>query len=104
MPEEYTIAELKAKVRMNTVLFYAYLIASVVMICVGGHTVNTILGPLLSMGVDASTKLLLLFGVFGVINFFLIFWVWLTSESSYYRMEQRMMELMVYLRSKEFED
>jgi hypothetical protein len=102
--KDYTIEELEKKAVYHKALFYGYAVAGIIVMLVGSYTIYGIFDSLMAINTEGSSKLLLLLGMFGIINFFLLFWVWLTSESSYYKMEQEFTELMVYLRSKEFED
>lgn len=101
-PYDFTLEEIKRKTSFNRVMIWGYVIASLVVMLVGANTLLPIADALMSMDTNGSTKLILLFGLFGMINFFLLLWVWLTNESSYYKMEQRFMELMYYLRDREF--
>jgi hypothetical protein len=102
--KDYTIEELEKKAFYHKALFYGYALAGIAVMVIGSYTIYNIFDSLMAINTEGSSKLLLLLGMFGIINFFLLFWVWLTSESSYYKMEQEFTELMVYLRSKEFED
>jgi hypothetical protein len=102
--DQYTIEELEEKMVYNKIMFYCYAIGAIVMIMAGSYTIWGILNTITGLETTGGTALLLMLGIFGVINFFLLFWVWMTNESSYYKMEQRFYELSIYLRSMEYKE
>lgn len=97
---DYTIEELKKKSIFNKTLFYSYLFGALIVAILGSYTLYPIFDDFMAMDTDGGTKLLLILGLFGIINFFLLLWVWMTNESSYYKMEQEFNELAIYLKEK----
>jgi hypothetical protein len=97
---EYTKEQLERRTKMHKTMFWAYSLGALATAILGAYTLTPLANNLLSLNTDGSSKLILLFGLFGVINFFLLLWVWMTNESSYYRMEQEFTELMMYLKEK----
>ena len=100
---DLSVDELKKKSKGYRVVFYIYVIIAIFIGGVNGFTsivsVNNVMG---SMDVLGGTNFLLLLNV--VLVSFLVFFViflWLISESSYYKMQEQFCDLMVYLKQKE---
>lgn len=102
--DQYTIEELEKKMVYNKIMFYCYAIGAIVMIMIGSYTIWGIFNTITNLETTGGTALLLMLGIFGIINFFLLFWVWMTNESSYYKTEQRFYEIGLYLRNMEYEE
>jgi hypothetical protein len=97
---DYTHEALEKRSKMHKFMFWFYSIGAIATAILGGYTLIPLLNNLMALNTDGSSKLILLFGLFSVINFFLLLWVWMTNESSYYKMEQEFTELMMYLKEK----
>ena len=100
---EMSVDELKKKSRYYKIVFYFYFVAALVVIGVNGFTglvsVNNVMG---NMDVLGGTNFLLLLIVV-LVSFLVLFviFLWLVSESSYYKMLECFSDLMVYLKQKE---
>lgn len=102
--QDHTIEELDKEANRSWFIYWGYVIASLVIAVVGGLTVNDIIGEMLSITTDNGMKLLLIFGSMSILNFFLLLFIWLTNESSYYKMLQLFHENMRYQREKEIRE
>jgi hypothetical protein len=97
---DYTQEELEKRRVLHRVMFWCYCLGALGIAIIGSYTLYPIFNDFMALNTDSGSKLLLLLGLFGIINFFLLLWVWMTNESSYYKMEQEFTELMMYLKEK----
>jgi hypothetical protein len=100
---DLSIEELKKKSSKYRSTFYVYLIMAIVLSVITGTL------TLQSMnGVNSNQEALGTTNYFLILNtvlisviFFLVIFLWLISESSYYKMLEQFADLMIYLKQKE---
>lgn len=84
------------------ILFMAYAMAALIVMTVGGYTSWNVLGNIMTISTDnKGVQFLLILGVFNILNFFMLFFLWLISESSYYKMMQQFTEMWLYFKKKD---
>ena len=100
---DMSVDELKKKSKYYKIIFYFYFVAAIVVIGVNGFSsmvsVNNVMSNMDALG---GTNFLLLLNVV-LVSFLVLFviFLWLVSESSYYKMLECFSDLMVYLKQKE---
>ena len=98
---EITAEQLRKSRRLSNLAFHVYKYASLLVIGVMGYIVSLMFEGISDIQMENGVHLLVLFGIFSMINFFLLFFLWMTNESSYYRNEQQWAELWLYLKGED---
>jgi len=90
--------KLQEKIRYAKLMFYLYAFVALAAIIFGGYITSDLANVLLSLDVSSGTFVMMAFGLFSVLNFFLIMFLWLSNESGYYKNMQLLYEIILYLR------
>lgn len=80
--------------------FYIYIFMEVLFVIIAGWQGASLIQTVSDVSDSPIITMLLLFGVINIMNMFMIFVVWFCMESSYYKMLENQMDLMLYLRTK----
>lgn len=96
-----TYDDLEKNIWFSKLLFICYGVAGLVVVVIAANVSSGIFMKVISLDTTASTTMLLLFGLFGVVNFFLLMFIWFTSESSYYKNVQMFNEILLVLKERE---
>lgn len=97
---ELTVGELDRKALSYKILFYIYGIIAVASVIIGAFVLNDLLDFVIGISDSPSMTALLLFSFISLVNFFLLFFIWFTNESGYYRNQQMLVEIMMLLKGK----
>lgn len=97
---EYTQEELNKKALYHKIFFYLYATAAAGIAILGGYVGLETIDIVMNVSDSLSITLILLFGFFGVLNFFLIMFLLFTNESGYYRTQQLLVETIIYIKEK----
>ena len=98
--QDLTIVELQKNAKNFKAIFYGYLIASFIIIGIGSYFSYQVVHDVFYITDSIVLTVLLLFGAMNILNFFLLFWIWTTNESSYYKMLQLHNEQLIFMKRK----
>jgi len=95
------VKHIYGEIKKNRYISIAYTIAALSILGIMSYVVSLIFNGVGALQLDNGVHLLVLFGIFGLINFFFLMFLWFISESSYYREEQQWAELWLYLKGED---
>lgn len=99
-----TYSDLEKNIWFSKLLFLCYGVIALIVVVVASNVLYELFNKITTLDVTPSIMMLLLFGLFSVLNFFLLMFIWLTSESSYYKNVQMFNEILLVLKEREDDD
>ena len=98
---EYNIIELQRKSKQYNMMFTIYLVLLVFISIIAGVTTYDLLSNVDNF-TTATGKLIYLITIIGIVNFFLMFFLWFVIESSYYKMLNLFNDTILYIKERDY--